>query len=860
MVRSTLLLLLLLPPQHAPHGGTASPLQIITADVRNSHTLRLTGNESALNIGWGDNTRDLKAAANHGGKKKGSVAVLQSDCWTGSNWADPPEERNTIFLGGIWNNSAWEKVPGSRCEGWELAVKQAAARVAELSLAGVVDGVFFGDELSCDNKVPFAVYAAVTSAFRAALDAQPGGRRIFLYTNECHRIFLPSWGGYWPQVPPALDFISLDHYNLSNPAAEADGARALYETELYPRLNKTTQRAVPGTFAPLGKPAAETFVVTKLQRYAAWAEGDPLLVGWCLWHWFDGPASLSPLQQRGASSMHAVQALLTGDALAPPPWPGRRVLKAVKSSPTADAVLKTDEFAQTALENADSEEAVLFFVAPDGADAATGTKAAPFRTLRHAQSMARRMSSSPGAKPRATIYLRAGVYSGPENVPLEFTTADSGTVWESYQGEEVLLSGGVALPDSAFTPHPTLPGVSQANLTALGVSHSALGIVGGNESTWTTLDRTGRYGKVGAFAELFYQGQAMQLARWPNMMPDDVVNYSHTAGGYGFNCSQNGFTCEGNCTGFSMPNNTLSVLRLMKWEQEAKSRDPWLLGFFTWDFDQELVKLTGVDAAARGLIVGPGKEVCKSGARITAVNLLSELDVESEYYIERSNRSAAAAAARGMLYFRKPLTPAAGGTHGTFVSVAQSVISFASDTSAVTLKGLRLEHSRGSAVVAYGAASNITVSNCTIANTGASGIEFVNCTNCLISGCELFGMAAAGINVAGGRHDTLRRGDNVIRDNRIHHYARWHRDNMPGILWQGVGNTFAGNVIHNSPAQAFMGGGASAVCGDCTRDHRGHLVCGDFDYDIPCGANDNVFESVSLIIPLLVFRPCTIRA
>ena len=214
-----------------------------------------------------------------------------------------------------------------------------------------------------------------------------------------------------------------------------------------------------------------------------------------------------------------------------------------------------------------------------------------------------------------------------------------------------------------------------------------------------------------------------------------------------------------------------------------------------------------------------------------------------------------------MLYFRKPLTRAPGGIHGAFVSVARSVISFASNTSAVTLKGLRLEHSRGSAVVAYGATSNITVSNCTIANTGASGIEFVNCTNCLITACELFGMAAVGINVAGGRHDTLRRGDNLIRDNLIHHYARWHRDNMPGILWQGVGNTFAGNVIHSSPAQAFMGGGASAVCGKCTRDHRGNLVCGNFDYDIPCGANDNVFEGVSLIAHLTsCFHPCTIRA
>ena len=345
---------------------------------------------------------------------------------------------------------------------------------------------------------------------------------------------------------------------------------------------------------------------------------------------------------------------------------------------------------------------------------------------------------------------------------------------------------------------------------------------------------------MGAFAELFYRGQAMQLARWPNMLPDDIVSYSHTSGGYGFNCSQKGFTCQGNCTGFLMPN--LSVPRLKKWEQEATSRDPWLQGFFTWDFAQQFMKLTGVDAAAHGLIVGSDQEVCKRGARITAVNLLSELDAESEYYIERSNGSAASTAARGMLFFRKPsgLVPS-DGVGGAFISATHSVISFANSTSSIALKGLRMEHSRGSAIVAYGAASNIVVGNCTVANTGASGLEMIDCTNCTIDQCELFGMAACGMRVAGGRHMSLRRGDNTIRDNHIHHYARWHRDNMPAIQWQGVGNTFAGNVIHDSPTQAFLGGGSSAICGHCKFDKKNNLLCVS-EYDIACGANDNIFE------------------
>jgi parallel beta-helix repeat protein len=491
----------------------------------------------------------------------------------------------------------------------------------------------------------------------------------------------------------------------------------------------------------------------------------------------------------------------------------------------------------------------VFFVAPDGSDTATGTKAAPFRTLLHAQAMTRRLPLATGT--RATVYLRAGVFSGPKNVPLEFTEADRGTSWEAFQDEIVLVSGGVMVPESAFTPHPTLPGVTQANLTALGVSHSTLGQVGGNESTGTKLDQSGRYGDVGAFAELFYRGQPAQLAGWPNRLASDIVNYSTTLGGYGPGCLDTKTSCSGNCTGFLMSKQKLSLSRLQRWQAEAAGRDPWLAGFFTWDFAHQFVKLASVDAAGGGLLVDVGSStgdssmqtVCKRGARITAVNLLSELDTEMEYYIERSNRSAAAAAARGMLYFRAPQGAVrdSDAVQGAFVSVAASVISFASNASFVTLKGLRLEHSRGSAVVAYGAVKHITISSCTISNTGTAGIEMVDCTNCLIEDCEIYGTAGFGINIAGGRHNTLRRGDNRIQGNDIHHYARWHRSNKPGIHWQGTGNTFAQNRIHDSPTQGIMGGGNTAVCGRCHFDHKFNLLC-DNRYDLACGANDNTFD------------------
>ena len=50
-----------------------------------------------------------------------------------------------------------------------------------------------------------------------------------------------------------------------------------------------------------------------------------------------------------------------------------------------------------------------------------------------------------------------------------------------------------------------------------------------------------------------------------------------------------------------------------------------------------------------------------------------------------------------------------------------------------------------------------------------------------------------------------------------------------------------------------MGGGDSAVCGHCSFDKKYNLVC-ENDYDLACGANDNVFDGNWLYN---VTRECT---
>ena len=90
-------------------------------------------------------------------------------------------------------------------------------------------------------------------------------------------------------------------------------------------------------------------------------------------------------------------------------------------------------------------------------------------------------------------------------------------------------------------------------------------------------------------------------------------------------------------------------------------------------------------------------------------------------------------------------------------------------------------------------------------------------------------------NLLRGLHRSLTRGENVVIQNEIHHYAQWIRTYQPAIRWAGVGNTYSSNHIHDAPHNGILGGGNEAVC---SNDKSGAPLA-----DEMCGGNDCVFES-----------------
>ncbi len=318
-------------------------------------------------------------------------------------------------------------------------------------------------------------------------------------------------------------------------------------------------------------------------------------------------------------------------------------------------------------------DGIAFFVSPQGDDANAGTKAQPFRTLEAARDAARKADHSEAV----TIWLRAGVYERTE--PLQLSDADSGTrdhivTYRAWPDEEVRIVGGRVIKDwKPVTDSAILDRlVPEARDHVICADLKELGLTD--------------YGQVkGGGLELFFDDRPMTLARWPNegfvkivgLVEPDTVNVRGTKG------SKTGkFMYEGD--------------RPSRW---LKENDPWVHGYWFWDWSDERQKIESIDTKKHIISVEPpyhgyGYRV---GQWFYGMNLLAELDAPEEWYLDRQS---------GILYFWPPRPIAEG--HAV-VSVSKGLLNL-SHVSHMVFEGLTFEACRGTA---------ITMSDC--ANTGIVG-------------------------------------------------------------------------------------------------------------------------------------------
>ena len=444
--------------------------------------------------------------------------------------------------------------------------------------------------------------------------------------------------------------------------------------------------------------------------------------------------------------------------------------------------------------------AAEFWVAPTGDDGAAGTEAAPFRTLDRARSAWRALDPA-ARREGVTVWLRGGNYELAETFALteeDSGTAEAPTVIRAVPGERPRLSGGRTLPAAGFVPVADPQVLARVDAAARGgllaCDLRAYGI-----ADFGTLDRGALNG--GPMLEVFFNGRALPLSRWPNGREWAAYGKVIDAG--------------------SVPRwnekpdrpGTFEYLgdRPKRWLGAAEI---WLHGYWAFDWYDDVLKVAAHDPEARRFtFTTPHTYGLKSGRRFAAVNLLEEIDQPGEWMLDRAS---------GTLFLFPPEDMA--GAEIVVSMLAGPLLSL-EKTRFVLVRGLTFEYGRGQAIRIRGGTDN-QIAGCTIRNMGTSAIGIgpaetarqgqlaIETGNELVDGrrngvvaCDIYDVGTSGIALNGGDRAALVPAGHYAENNDIHHYSRRKRTSCPAIGLSGVGNRASRNFVHDAPHCGINYGG-----------------------------------------------------
>ena len=416
---------------------------------------------------------------------------------------------------------------------------------------------------------------------------------------------------------------------------------------------------------------------------------------------------------------------------------------------------------------------VTLYVTPNGRDDGPGTRAAPLGTLAGARDRVRRLKSDHPAEP-ITVVFAAGTYRFRQ--PAVFSELDSGRpdapiVYRAEPGATVRFTGGCAVRDWKPVTDPAVLGrlsaevrdhVRVADLRAQGITdYGKLTVRGFGK------------GSQPAEAELFYNDVPMTLARWPN------------DGFRGVKAVMDG-----------MQRVVVDTDRVARWRDEP---EPWVLAYWHHDWAEIYEPIVGVEADEHILVRSPKVRapyrITAGRARWYAFNLLSELDMPGEYYLDRQ---------AGRLYFWPPSPDGE-----AVLSQAEGLVR-CENLSYVTFQGFVLEACRTTAVRIRGG-SHCRIVGSTIRNTGHWGVTVGGGTHHEVYGCDMAYSGEGGISMSGGDRPSLKPAGHNAENNHVHHFSRRARTYRPGITVNGVGCRIAHNLIHHAPHMALSAGGNDHV-------------------------------------------------
>lgn len=502
---------------------------------------------------------------------------------------------------------------------------------------------------------------------------------------------------------------------------------------------------------------------------------------------------------------------------------------------------------------AQADESMTVYVSLDGKEDAKGTIDDPFATIEQARDYVRTLDVSE-TNP-ATIYVRGGVYRATaDNPTIELNEEDSYITVSAYGDEQVRITGTVSLMNFRFKKLDEVSGDqysssvrvkesvrSKIYVYDLGAENIPVGTIYKNGFNWPKQPFT---------PELIVDGSIQTLAKYPNSgtmnmntilcgKTKDGKNEDQTAKAAGANEGERPRNYIFDKTDTPKTYEEMLVMkapvfycrngleeRIGQWAPPTAEDEPqggqvlpnpasdntkyetdgWLSGYFENNYANEMSMIYSVNTEKQTINCKyPSLQgVQDKRIQLTAINLLCELDIAGEYYVDRYNGN-------NVLYYY----PKGGTVEGKDITFTSSTEPF-----------FALEN-----------AKNVTIKNIVMDGSTGYGITMYDCENCVIDGCELFNisldairiglnnnkittdpqyepgrggknntvknciihdMGCGGVYLAGGDERSLEHSGHVVENCEFYNLSRL-QTYTPAVYLEGAGSTVRNNYIHDCP-------------------------------------------------------------